>query len=79
MTTQYWENDQQMVTCLDHAGAYLQAAIAEHPRAKTHNTPLGEWIRLSADEISEIHQMREEFNLPTSDSICEVCNSRVAS
>jgi len=78
MTTHtYWENDQQRVTCVDHAGSYLQASIQQRPRAKTHRTPLGEWMLLSSSDVAEIHEMRREFDLPTSDSICEICNSKV--
>ena len=74
-TQTYWEREDQMVVCIDHAGAYLTSAIASNPKADQHDTPLGEYYRLSDSDVAEIQQMREEFNLPTSDTICEICIS----
>lgn len=74
-TQTYWERHDQMVVCIDHAGMYLTEAIKAHPRARQHQTPIGEFYKLSNDDVAEIQQMREEFNLPTSDTICEICIS----
>ena len=42
-TTQLWVSDNGDVTCANHAGVYLSAAIQAKPKAKSHLTPLGSW------------------------------------
>lgn len=38
--------------CAEHGGQYLKAALQANPNARTVDTPLGDWIRLSKKEAS---------------------------
>lgn len=38
--------------CAEHGGAYLKAALQATPNARTIDTPLGDWVRLSAKEAA---------------------------
>lgn len=40
-----WVSNRGDVTCEKHAGVYLTLAIKERPKAKSHTTPLGNYIK----------------------------------
>ena len=62
----YWENLQDgTIYCTDHAGSYLTFAIKDRPRAKTHNTPLGTWAKMTDFDAQEF---ASEFG-----ECCESC------
>ena len=44
MRTRLWIDQNGRVVCEKHAGNYLRSAIAAHPHAQHHRTPLGDWI-----------------------------------
>lgn len=42
-------NQNGMVTCARHGGAYLQTYLKHHPGAQVVDTPLDNWERISED------------------------------
>ena len=64
--SQLWANETSgNITCQDHAGGYLTAAIGARPKARTHSTPLGKWVAMSPEWVAD---MVAEFG-----SICDGC------
>lgn len=41
------------IACGEHGGAYLKAALEQSPNARTIDTPLGDWVRLTKKEASQ--------------------------
>lgn len=41
------------LTCPEHGGSYLRSAMAAHPRAKQHWTPLGDWVLMTTADHAE--------------------------
>lgn len=50
-TRRVWIDDNGIVACDQHGGAYLAAAIAEHPRRRLQQTPRGTWERYDGDDL----------------------------
>lgn len=64
--TPMWANETNgAISCEDHAGAYLTAAIKSRPKARTHSTPLGKWVAMSPAWIAD---MTAEFGC-----VCDGC------
>lgn len=70
MTTHLWCNDNGTIYCAEHAGSYLRSAITARPKAKTHRTPLGNWVQMDGFDIAV-------FIAETGITVlCETCRDR---
>lgn len=49
-TAPHWIDDNGRVVCRAHAGMYLTSAITADPTAPIYFTPLGSWVRITADD-----------------------------
>jgi hypothetical protein len=67
-----WSDDNGQLVCTDHAGAYLTAAIAARPKARTHRTPLGRWAQVDRDELVAAFAAAD---IPASAADCETCQA----
>lgn len=43
-----WVSNSGRIACPSHGGGYLQAAVQQSPRRKTHITPLDHWTQVDA-------------------------------
>jgi hypothetical protein len=67
MTT-LWANEHDgRISCEEHGGRYLQAAIVAKPTARTHRTPLGDWEKMTDADLRE---WEAEIGQPMT---CEMC------
>lgn len=66
----YWNQQSGEVACIDHIGFYATAAITGQPSARSWDTPLGTWNRVSAWDRRDWH---EEFGRSIE---CETCKYR---
>lgn len=50
-----WINENSgEIRCEKHSGTYLRSAITNKPQANRHVTPLGTWVRATADDMDEM-------------------------
>ena len=60
-------NDNGMICCIDHGGAYLQSEYQHAPDRHTYRTPLDTWDKVD-DEFIALW-VEEMGTMPT----CELC------
>lgn len=48
-----WMSNGGEITCKQHGGSYLTAAIAAHPSGQRHTTPLDVWTQVTAADNAE--------------------------
>jgi len=70
-TRTYWENDNGAIYCEAHLGSYMTAATTANPNAWTHQTPLGTWNRLTAEDVTDFEALMTE--LGKRPECCEIC------
>lgn len=49
----YLDDHIDELVCYRHAGGYLQAAIAARPKAKSHVTPFGKNVLMTAADVAD--------------------------
>lgn len=67
-----WVSNGGVISCANHGGAYLQAAVEARPKARRHTTPLDVWDRIDDNEIPAI--AKELGCAP--DALCEGASYR---
>jgi hypothetical protein len=69
-STKYWESQNGMIMCEEHAGRELSSLIAQSPKARSHWTPRGTYYKMSKTEVQEMTELVSTFR----EHLCEVCN-----
>lgn len=67
-----FEGSNGQVCCVDHVGHYAQSVLRAHPHVVVVDTPLGDWVRLSSDEVTEWAEYMAEHGRDA----CEGCEER---
>lgn len=49
-----WVSNGGVITCANHGGAYLQAAVEARPKARRHTTPLDVWDLMLTPEGGDL-------------------------
>ena len=52
-TVTLYINQGGMVSCRRHGGGYLDSYLEAHPNAQVIDTPLDNWVRLTAADVAE--------------------------
>lgn len=61
-------------TCTRHAGEYLAASIAANPAARYHVTPLGDWERITDDDVRAAMELPDDADATMFYPSCEECD-----
>jgi hypothetical protein len=66
--TDLWASNSGRIVCPEHAGAYHEAHLRAHPRARRLTTPLDAWEKMTqADRDAWLAEMGAPMT-------CEVCH-----
>lgn len=60
-------------TCTRHAGAELAASIAANPDARYHVTPLGDWERITDQDVRAAMELDDATDVTDFYPTCEEC------
>lgn len=61
-------------TCTRHAGESLAASIAANPDARYHVTPLGDWERITDDDVRAAYGLDTDADISAARPTCEQCD-----
>ncbi len=65
-----WMNQNGRLSCTEHGGQYLKAAVASNPPGRAHETPIDHWLLIGEDDEPAI-----KIALDT-DTLCETCRAQ---